>query len=79
MCMRINISLLILLLNTTCVFSQVTFEKTIGRPDIDYGYSVAQANDGGYIVAGYTYNYETGSSDVYLVRKDAMGDTVWTR
>jgi hypothetical protein len=55
------------------------WEKTIGGTQDDYGYSVQQTSDGGYIVAGYTYSYGVGSGDVYLIKTDANGNTTWTK
>jgi hypothetical protein len=59
--------------------AQVTFQRTYGGPDNDFGYSVQQTTDGGYIVAGETYSIGSGYSDVYLIKTDAHGDTLWTR
>ena len=54
--------------------------RTYGGSDDDFGFSVAQTSDGGYIVAGtYAYGWEAGTADVYLVKTDAVGDTIWTR
>jgi len=56
--------------------------RAYGGTDNDYGYSVAQTTDGGYIVAGKTYSFGVGTPDkenVYLLKFDAFGDTVWTR
>jgi hypothetical protein len=53
--------------------------KTYGGPFSDVGYSVVQAADGGYLVAGNTWSYGDGRSDVYLIRTDHDGDTLWTR
>jgi len=50
-----------------------------GGSDYDWGLSVAQTSDGGYIVVGDTYSFGAGEKDVYLVKTDAMGDTIWTR
>ncbi len=41
------------------------------------GYSVQQTSDGGYIIAGTTGSYP--AFDVYLIKTDASGDTLWTR
>jgi hypothetical protein len=53
--------------------------RTYGGVRGDYGYSVQQTQDGGYIVAGGTYSFGAGYYDVYLVKVDSSGDTLWTR
>ena len=53
--------------------------RTYGGPGEDYAKSVKQTRDGGYIVAGHTNSYGAGGYDVYLIRTDSQGDTLWTR
>jgi outer membrane protein assembly factor BamB len=53
--------------------------KTYGGYNDDSGFSLAQVSDGGFIVAGYTRSYGAGERDVYVVRTDADGDTLWTK
>ncbi len=53
--------------------------RTYGGIDTDWGYSVQQTSDGGFIMAGETYSYGIGGSDVYLVRYNSNGDTLWTK
>jgi len=60
-------------------FAQITFERTYGGSLKESGHSVWQTSDGGYIVAGTFGSYGVGSLDVYLVRTDSLGDTLWTR
>jgi len=51
-------------------------------PSLDYwagGYSVQQTTDGGYIIAGYTELYGTDEDDVYLIKTNSSGDTLWTK
>ena len=43
------------------------------------GYSVRQTDDGGYIVAGYTVLSDPDNEDIYLIKTDALGDTLWTK
>jgi len=40
---------------------------------------VQQTADGGYIVAGYTNGNYTGGVDVYLIKTDSNGDTLWAK
>ncbi len=49
-----------------------------GGASFDYSESVQQTQDGGYIVAGYTSSFGNGYQ-VYLVKTNASGDTLWTR
>ena len=44
------------------------WELTLGGDSIENAYAVLQAPDGGYIVAGNTYSYGAGSSDILLVK-----------
>jgi len=45
----------------------------------DIGRSVQQTADGGYIIAGETTSFGGGDGDIYLIRTDSLGDTLWTR
>lgn len=60
--------------------------RTFGGTRDDEGRSIAVTKDGGYIVAGSTHSYSTGSGnapnawqreDVFLIRLTANLDTVW--
>lgn len=56
----------------------VMWTKTYGGSGDDRGYSVQQTADGGCIVAGYTRSFGAGLPDVYLLKTDSFGDTIWT-
>ena len=53
--------------------------RTYGGRSTDYGLEVQQTADGGYIIAGSTRSFGAGGWDVYLIKTDARGDTLWTR
>jgi len=53
--------------------------RTYGGSRTDCGYSVQQTSDGGYVIAGWTLSFGAGRGDVYLLKTDSSGDTLWTR
>jgi len=53
--------------------------KTFGGSSADDGYSVQQTTDGGYIVCGTTGSFGAGGSDIWLIKTDENGDTLWTK
>lgn len=67
------------ILMPSSLHAQITFERTYGGSGDDRGWSVQQTTEGGYIIAGFTNSYGAGFYDIYLIRTDAHGDTLWTR
>jgi hypothetical protein len=53
--------------------------KTYGDSTGEVGYSVQQTNDGGYIIVGYTDSFGSGEDDVWLIKTDENGDSLWTK
>jgi Tol biopolymer transport system component len=53
--------------------------RTYGGADDDWAMSVEQTPDGGYIMVGWTKSFGMGANDIYVIRTDASGDTLWTR
>lgn len=58
---------------------ETLWTNAYGGSSNDYGYSVVEASDGGYVVAGYTDSYGMGSWDVYIVKVTSSGSVVWTK
>jgi hypothetical protein len=63
----------------TDVAGNEQWSETFGGSDYDYGYSVQQTDDGGYIVAGYTWSFGVAVNDVYLIKTDASGVEEWSQ
>ena len=55
------------------------WSKTYGGKKLDVGRSIQQTFDDGFIIAGETNSFGTGSYDVYLLRTDEDGKLLWTR
>ncbi len=45
----------------------------------DWGHSVRQTSDSGYLAVGFWESREPYDLDVYLIKTDSQGDSLWTR
>lgn len=52
--------------------------KTYGGAGADIAKAVIQSADGGYVITGTTKSYGDTLGDIYTVRTNAFGDTLWT-
>jgi hypothetical protein len=53
--------------------------KTFGGDQPDQALSIQQTNDGGYILTGGSNSFGSGLEDMWLIRLDESGDTLWTK
>jgi hypothetical protein len=58
---------------------QLVWQKNYGGVDWDFGYSLKQTTDGGFIIAGTTYSFGRGNADGYVIKTDALGNVVWSK
>lgn len=68
-----------LLLIKTDSVGQIEWEKQVGGTDWDFGNAVAVAYDSAYVVIGKTYSYGAADANIYIVKCNLDGDTLWTR
>jgi hypothetical protein len=61
------------------VNSQTIFQKAYGGSARNWATSVKQTSDGGYIMTGIKNYAETVNEDIYLIKTDSYGDTIWTK
>ena len=52
--------------------------KAFGGGGYDWGRSVQQTIDGGYVITGYTNSFGN-NGDVYLIKTDANGNSLWSK
>lgn len=53
--------------------------QTYGGSLDDIGMGVQQTSDGGYIITGATKSYGAGNNDVFLLKTDTSGDSLWMK
>ncbi len=74
---------LITILSSAALSSQTTFQKimssTSASSDVA-GNSLGTTQDGGFVICGHTNDYSNGAEyDIYLIRTNLVGDTLWSR
>jgi hypothetical protein len=55
----------------------LVWDKTFGGASNDYGHSVQQTTDGGYVIGGETETDAYGPIDVYVIKTDSGGNATW--
>jgi hypothetical protein len=59
----------------------VEWQRAYGGNFMDYGWSIQQTRDGGYVVAGYTESFDQSIRwlDATMIKLDSSGDITWER
>jgi len=57
----------------------VQWQQTYTGIQDEKGYDLIQTSDGGYALLGYTESYGAGAKDLYLIKTNATGDSVWAQ
>jgi hypothetical protein len=67
----------------TVLFAQsapdTLWTRTYGGSADDNASQVIQTSDGGYVIVGVTASFDVSGNDVYLIRTNANGDTLYSR
>ena len=59
--------------------SNHVWTRTQGGGDDEHAGSVEPTYDSSFVISGWTTSYGAGGKDVYLLKVDSLGDTVWTK
>lgn len=71
--------LLLIVLSGIKVKAQISFSKEYGGAYNEDGRWMEQMPDSGFILTGGTTTFSNGQTDIWLVRTDAYGNTLWTQ
>ncbi len=56
----------------------LVWQSNIGSTYNELGNAAVQTDDGNYVVFGSTYSFGAGDFDMYLLKLNSVGDTIWT-
>ncbi len=57
----------------------ILWQRHFGGANFDYASSIQETADGGYIFTGYTASFGVGITDLWLVKMDKDGNTLWQK
>lgn len=60
-------------------FGDTTWTRSYGGVNDDYLHAVKQTADGGFIMTGVTNSIGVSTENMYVIRTNSIGDTLWTR
>ena len=58
---------------------ELMWSEKYGGDQADEAKSITQTTDGGYAVAGFSHSLSNGESDIWLLRLNAVGNTLWEK
>lgn len=61
------------------IHAQEGWVRVVGGAEDDQGYGFQSTEDGGCMVVGWTESFGNGKHDLWLIRFDSLGDTLWTK
>lgn len=59
--------------------NQILFEKTFIGSSTEFGHSIIESGDGNFIICGTTETFSAGSTDIFVIKVNPEGDTIWTK
>ncbi len=76
-------ALALLVLSLPVVYGQPypisSWQSVFGGSSYDRAYDIQQTMDSGYIVVGTTRSFGGGEQNIFIIKTDSIGDSLWTR
>jgi len=76
---QISLWIYLFLFFASSLSAQSTFYKKYNYSGDDFGHFVIETSDGGYAIIGSTNSTGAGNYDIWLLKTNANGDTLWTK
>gem|GEM_PF-1247018 len=58
---------------------EMEWQKTYSQGFLDANFSIQQTEDGGYILASVSFTFESGYTDIWILKLDAEGEIEWQK
>ncbi len=58
---------------------EMLWSQIYGGAGNDNGWAVMETEDGGFMIVGFTDSFGAGEMDIYLIRTDADGNSLWEK
>jgi hypothetical protein len=68
-----------LVMTKTDAYGNITSQKNYGGSRVDYPNNMISSGDGNFFVVGYSQSFGPGDLDIWLLKVDQDGDTLWTK
>ena len=72
------VSIVILFAGGSAIGQEMVWDASLGGVYNEGGSAGLQTSDGGYLIVGSTFSYGAGKFDIYLMKLNSGGATVWT-
>ena len=59
--------------------AKIEWQKAYGGPNAEWGYSIQQTSDDGFVLAGCTASFGAGGWDAWVIKLDLNGNVSWQK